>query len=319
MTTAHSAQLIVSDRSNSVIQQPSASRARSTNYSAFGYCAMLPDERASPGFNGQLQERNRTYLLGSYRAYLPWLTRFACPDNLSPFGKGGLNAYAYCNGDPVNKTDPSGHEPLGVDIGSVLAIGSGALALAAGGRALLAKSLAKNQALKRLGRKNAAWMIYGGVIGISGGAAGLLMPKGEEWTMMRAMAIGVGAIGVAGGFYRGVKGAQKAKTVASSKSIGVGTPTASSSSVSSASGLRMQTSQPSTHPSLSSASASQQGSMPDLSFELSHDGGQRRASAGSSVSRQSLSSPRSSVDSNGSRDLLNQDMLERLTRLRELK
>ena len=34
--------------------------------------------------------------------------RFNSPDTLSPFGKGGINAYAYCAGDPVNRSDPSG-------------------------------------------------------------------------------------------------------------------------------------------------------------------------------------------------------------------
>ncbi|MNI63190.1 hypothetical protein D3C73_1185430 [compost metagenome] len=35
--------------------------------------------------------------------------RFISPDNLSPFAQGGLNPYAYCEGDPVNFSDPSGH------------------------------------------------------------------------------------------------------------------------------------------------------------------------------------------------------------------
>ena len=35
--------------------------------------------------------------------------RFHSRDSLSPFGKGGLNGYAYCAGDPVNRIDPSGH------------------------------------------------------------------------------------------------------------------------------------------------------------------------------------------------------------------
>jgi RHS repeat-associated protein len=67
------------------------------------------------GFNGALfEQRLECYLLGNgYRAYMPTLMRFNGPDSLSPFGRGGLNAYAYCSGDPVNRTDPSGHMPKG--------------------------------------------------------------------------------------------------------------------------------------------------------------------------------------------------------------
>ena len=39
--------------------------------------------------------------------------RFNSPDELSPFGDGGINSYAYCGGDPVNRYDPSGNIPLG--------------------------------------------------------------------------------------------------------------------------------------------------------------------------------------------------------------
>ncbi|ANN71415.1 RHS repeat-associated core domain-containing protein [Bordetella bronchialis] len=54
------------------------------------------------------------YALGNgYRIYLPGSMRFASPDSLSPFGRGGLNAYAYCRGDPVDGSDPGGHIRLG--------------------------------------------------------------------------------------------------------------------------------------------------------------------------------------------------------------
>lgn len=64
-------------------------------------------------FNGeQLDTTTGCYFLGNgYRLFSPILRRFFSPDNLSPFEEGGLNAYAYCVGDPVNSTDPSGHFP----------------------------------------------------------------------------------------------------------------------------------------------------------------------------------------------------------------
>ncbi|WP_459203166.1 RHS repeat-associated core domain-containing protein, partial [Pseudomonas fragariae (ex Marin et al. 2024)] len=62
------------------------------------------------GFNGERADPvTGHYLLGNgYRAFNPVLMRFNRPDSLSPFGRGGLNAYAYCQGDPVNRSDPGG-------------------------------------------------------------------------------------------------------------------------------------------------------------------------------------------------------------------
>ncbi|WP_082056496.1 RHS repeat-associated core domain-containing protein [Pseudomonas sp. 10-1B] len=67
------------------------------------------------GFNGErLDSVTLHYLLGNgYRGFNPVLMRFNSSDNMSPFGQGGLNSYAYCQGDPVNLHDPSGHFALG--------------------------------------------------------------------------------------------------------------------------------------------------------------------------------------------------------------
>jgi RHS repeat-associated protein len=63
------------------------------------------------GFNGELQSlQENLYLLGNgTRIYSPSLMRFYSPDSFSPFDAGGFNAYLYCDNDPVNYTDPSGH------------------------------------------------------------------------------------------------------------------------------------------------------------------------------------------------------------------
>ncbi|WP_203649433.1 RHS repeat-associated core domain-containing protein [Pseudomonas sp. RtIB026] len=81
---------------------------QSVAYSPYGY---HPELTISLGFNGErLEPITGHYLLGNgYRAFNPVLMRFSSPDSLSPFARGGLNAYAYCLGDPVNHRDPSGH------------------------------------------------------------------------------------------------------------------------------------------------------------------------------------------------------------------
>ncbi|WP_433770269.1 RHS repeat-associated core domain-containing protein [Pseudomonas putida] len=83
-------------------------------YSPYGYrpaaCWLL----SLLGFNGELADPlTGHYLLGNgYRAFNPVSLRFNSPDNLSPFGEGGLNSYAYCLGDPINLLDKTGHSAL---------------------------------------------------------------------------------------------------------------------------------------------------------------------------------------------------------------
>jgi len=76
-------------------------------FTPYGYTALVPSEL---GFNGEYRNTFGLYVLGQgYRHYSPSLARFMTPDMLSPLYEGGLNAYAYCLGDPINHTDPSGH------------------------------------------------------------------------------------------------------------------------------------------------------------------------------------------------------------------
>lgn len=62
------------------------------------------------GFNGELRDGFiHAYALGNgHRCYCAALMRFFSPDALSPFNQGGVNAYAYCQGDPINRLDPTG-------------------------------------------------------------------------------------------------------------------------------------------------------------------------------------------------------------------
>jgi RHS repeat-associated protein len=96
---------------NSVLNEVTANAVSPSAYTAYGHRSDKSPALSKLGFNGELYEAGTGWqLLGSgYRAYNPLLMRFHSPDSLSPFGEGGMNAYAYCEGDPVNFVDPTGH------------------------------------------------------------------------------------------------------------------------------------------------------------------------------------------------------------------
>ncbi|MGG7597032.1 RHS repeat-associated core domain-containing protein [Pseudomonas sp. WC1] len=99
-----SGRLSVIDQQRSVLGSSSLPRAY-TPHGAF------PDKcGAVLAYCGQARDSlTGHYHLGNgYRAFNPLLMRFNSPDRLSPFAAGGLNVYAYCMGDPVNRNDPTG-------------------------------------------------------------------------------------------------------------------------------------------------------------------------------------------------------------------
>lgn len=147
------------------------------SYSAYGHQHGPAVSRT--GFNGQLREPQGWYHLGNgHRVYNPALMRFHSPDSLSPFGEGGLNGYAYCLGDPVNYTDPTGKLP---DWFSHVAVPIVALAV---GGSLLAMNLVTAAAAKAtlvgpvLGA--ARLSIMGSALGIVGATTQLASPVGSN-------------------------------------------------------------------------------------------------------------------------------------------
>ncbi|MDH0731029.1 RHS repeat-associated core domain-containing protein [Pseudomonas sichuanensis] len=100
----------VTDRQGSVLQLVGRDTHWVMAYTPYGRDS-VEGSASMLRFSGQRKETvTGHYLLGNgYRAFSSVLMRFIAPDNLSPFGAGGRNCFAYCDGDPVNKTDPSGH------------------------------------------------------------------------------------------------------------------------------------------------------------------------------------------------------------------
>ncbi|WP_170843534.1 RHS repeat-associated core domain-containing protein [Luteibacter sp. UNCMF331Sha3.1] len=82
--------------------------ARTRVYEAHGW-RNLDDAQARTAFAGEVAESTGGYYLLGERLYCPVLRRFLSVDPVSPFDDGGLNRYAYCLGDPINRIDPSGN------------------------------------------------------------------------------------------------------------------------------------------------------------------------------------------------------------------
>ncbi|WP_225775460.1 RHS repeat-associated core domain-containing protein [Pseudomonas sp. Marseille-Q5115] len=124
---AHTA-LVAHDRARTVLShvKPRAP------YLPFGYQA-TPGMTGQLGYTGQRREPWGVYPLGNgRRLYQPIMMRFCQPDALSPFARGGPNAYTYCQGDPVNRHDPGGQEALDL-LGDIM----GALGIVAYGAMML--------------------------------------------------------------------------------------------------------------------------------------------------------------------------------------
>lgn len=123
-----STRLLGTDGKQTVLVAAEGQQAEEYAYTPYG--DRRPAEAASVlGHDGERTDpATGWYHLGNgYRAYSPVLMRFTTPDSLSPFGAGGINPYAYCLGDPINRADPSGH----LSWGAWLNIGLGIVAIGA--------------------------------------------------------------------------------------------------------------------------------------------------------------------------------------------
>lgn len=107
----HLTGFLATDNAGTILHLRESERGESHIYTAYGHDPLLPSPSTLLGFNG---EPHHSELLGAllgngYRAYSSTLMRFCSADSWSPFALGGLNAYGYCLGDPVNRSDRTGH------------------------------------------------------------------------------------------------------------------------------------------------------------------------------------------------------------------
>lgn len=107
--------LIASDVKHTSLAYLHGRMLESYRYLPYGYSVQADVHPVHPAYNGEWRLKvTGNYPLGSgHRVYNPKLMRFESSDSASPFGQGGINAYVYCQGDPLNYADPSGRFRIG--------------------------------------------------------------------------------------------------------------------------------------------------------------------------------------------------------------
>lgn len=179
--------LLGTDRQRSVLQGVTGNDIQHRAYSPYGELCYEAGAANLPGFNGEQPDPlTGCYLLGNgYRAYNPVLMRFHSPDSLSPFESGGINPYAYCMGDPVNRSDPTGHFSWKSLLSIAIAAASIAISVGTLGSGIpLASPLILGL---RLG-------IASDVSSIFGTLANELAPKSHAGTVLGVLSIGLAGV-----------------------------------------------------------------------------------------------------------------------------
>ena len=102
-------QLLATDAQASTVTAHAGSQT-AIAYSPYGNDSLPASYQVLSRFTGQTWLPSAIgYLLGNgHRLFNVGLMRFHSADSLSPFEKGGINAYAYCTNYPINRSYPSG-------------------------------------------------------------------------------------------------------------------------------------------------------------------------------------------------------------------
>lgn len=211
--------LLACDQQGSILQSITGDQTQRSVYTPYGGHCAEGGMQSLLGFNGEQPDPvTGCYLLGNgYRAYNPVLMRFHSPDSMSPFGSGGVNPYAYCVGDPVNMTDPTGHfsfkKFFKAFLGIVISVAAIALtAVTLGASAPLTGPLIFMMALS----------VAADVIQTAGEVVSLVAPDSKAGDIMGYVGLGLGLATLSGASAAKVAASRGSKTAARFVNKGAG-------------------------------------------------------------------------------------------------
>ncbi len=194
--------LLASDGAGSILLEAGAVVDR-PGYAPYGHRDASHGATAEVAFKGErLDAGSGCYLLGAghHRPYSPALGMFLAPDRASPFDGGGLNALSYCAGDPVNRTDPTGHFWKWVIAAVAVAISAVAVVATAGTAVTAIVGLASGAAVT----KSSVAAVAAATLGVASlgveSAALIAHGTGNEkvGSILGWVGVGLGAVSLAG-------------------------------------------------------------------------------------------------------------------------
>lgn len=187
--------LLACDQQGSVVQSVTGNDIHRNVYTPYGGQPIESGMQSLLGFNGEQPDPvTGCYLLGNgYRAYNPVLMRFHSPDSMSPFDSGGVNPYAYCVGDPVNLTDPTGHFSFKRFLKAFIGIAISVAAIA-----LTAVTLGASAPLTGPVIFMAALSTTADVIGIAGDIVSAASPDSKAGGILGYVGLGLGLASFSG-------------------------------------------------------------------------------------------------------------------------
>ena len=204
------------------------------NYTAYGLCTITYNSEGIAEINpfrykGYYYDQESGMYYCNSRYYVPEWCRWLTPDSpsfLQPESLNGMNLFAYCGNDPVNKVDSSGNFAI-----STFLIGAGIGALVGFATSVLSQKFTGDRdinwglvaldtvvgglsgAIGASGVTKAVSVVAGGLIGVAGSVAGdLITSNGDLEAVNIGKAITMGVSGAMLGLWTGA-GAQNTKAM----------------------------------------------------------------------------------------------------------
>lgn len=188
--------------SSNIITDENGQQVQYLEYSPYGSVLVNQGGDVTPyKFTGKELDVSTGLYFYSARYYDPEIGRFVSPDTIvqSPFNPQTLNRYSYCNNNPINYIDPSGHSWFSKFFGKIFGVIAGVVGTIVTGNAMVGFQLYSMFDSLGTAVNTGNWGGFAG--GLAGGILGGI--AGVSWATSIAKSLGEASYTFGGGFMIG--------------------------------------------------------------------------------------------------------------------